>query len=112
MVRQIRSVPSEFQPCVYLLASKPYGTTCIGVTSDLVARLWQHRTGKTKGFTSRYAVYKLVRYELFGTMDLAITREKQLKNWHRQWKINLIQSDNPDWHDLAPGPGLATARSA
>ena len=106
MVRQTRTVQNQRQPCVYLLASKPYGTIYTGVTSDLVARMWQHRNGETKGFTSRYAVYMLVRYELFGTMDLAIAREKQLKNWHRQWKINLIQSDNPDWHDLAPGLGL------
>ena len=73
-------MPHERQPCVYILASRPYGTTCTGVTSDLVARIWQHPSGEAKGFTSRYAVYKLVHYELFGTMDLAITREKQLKN--------------------------------
>ena len=94
------------QPCVYILASRDYGTLYIGVTSDLIARLYQHRTGQVKGFTSRYAVYRLVRFEQFDNMHDAIAREKQLKRWHRQWKINLIESENPDWHDLAPGLGL------
>jgi putative endonuclease len=94
------------QPCVYILASKPYGTLYVGVTSDLLARLWQHRNGEVKGFTSRYGVYALVRFEQFGSMYDAISREKQLKRWHRQWKINLIESDNPHWVDLAPSLGL------
>ncbi|WP_068074128.1 GIY-YIG nuclease family protein [Novosphingobium lentum] len=97
---------ADRQPCTYILASRPYGTLYIGVTSDLVRRLWQHRNGALPGFSDRYAIYRLVRYELFGDMDLAIAREKQLKNWHRPWKITLIQTDNPDWHDLAPGLGL------
>jgi putative endonuclease len=94
------------QPCVYILASRNYGTIYIGVTSDLIARIYQHRTEAIRGFTSRYAVYHLVRFEQFADMHSAITREKQLKNWHRPWKINLIESENPDWHDLAPGIGL------
>jgi putative endonuclease len=94
------------QPCVYILASQPYGTLYIGVTSDLVARLYQHRSGQVKGFTSRYRVYRLVRLEQFETMHDAISREKQLKRWHRQWKINLIESENPRWADLAPALGL------
>ena len=93
-------------PCIYILASKPYGTLYIGVTSNLVARLWQHRSGEVDGFTTKYQVYRLVRFEQFRTMYEAITREKQLKRWHRQWKINLIESDNPDWVDLAPSLGL------
>ena len=93
-----------------MLASKPYGTLYIGVTSDLVTRLYQHRTHAVPGFTSRYSVYPLVRYELFGTMESAILREKQLKRWHRQWKINLIESDNPHWVDLAPSLGLEPLR--
>ena len=97
---------SDMQPCVYILASKAYGTLYIGVTSDLVARLYQHRSGEVKGFTSRYGVYRLVRFEQFATMVEAIAREKQLKRWHRQWKINFIESVNPDWHDLAPSLGL------
>lgn len=67
----------------------------------------QHRNGDIPGFTSRYAAHHLVRYEMFGSMELAILREKQLKRWRRQWKINLIESDNPQWADLAPGLGLA-----
>jgi putative endonuclease len=94
------------QPCVYILASREYGTLYIGVTSDLIGRLYQHRTGKVKGFTSKYRVFRLVRFEQFENMYEAISREKQLKRWHRQWKINLIESQNPDWHDLAPGLGL------
>jgi putative endonuclease len=94
------------QPCTYVLASRHYGTIYIGVTSDLIARIYQHRAGVTRGFTSRYAVYRLVRFEMFGDMNTAIVREKQLKNWHRPWKINLIESDNPQWVDLAPGLGL------
>ena len=97
---------NERQPCAYILASKPYGTLYIGVTSDLVGRLWQHRNGVFPGFTQRYHVHRLVRFELFGDMERAILREKQLKRWHRQWKINLIESENADWHDLAPGLGL------
>lgn len=96
----------EKLPCVYILASKPYGTLYIGVTSDLMTRLHQHREGSTPGFTSRYRVAHLLRYEIFGDMLTAISREKQLKRWRRQWKINLIESDNPDWHDLAPGLGF------
>jgi putative endonuclease len=99
------------EPCVYILASRPYGTIYIGVTSDLIGRLYQHRSGDVKGFTSRYAVHRLVRFEQFETMHDAIAREKQLKRWHRQWKISLIDSENPDWHDLAPGIGLPSSSS-
>lgn len=94
------------QPCVYILASGHYGTLYIGVTSDLIARLYQHRTDATDGFTRRYAVHRLVRFELLEVMYSAISREKQLKRWHRQWKINLIESENPQWVDLAPSIGL------
>ena len=94
------------QPCVYILASREYGTLYTGVTSDLITRLWQHRSGEAKGFTSHYAVHRLVRFELFDAMYEAISREKQLKRWHRQWKINLIESENPQWADLAPSLGL------
>ena len=99
-------MPPERNPCVYILASGHYGTLYIGVTSNLEQRLWQHRNGATPGFTSRYAVYRLVHFEMFGDMERAIVREKQLKNWHRAWKINLIYADNPEWRDLAVGLGL------
>ena len=89
-----------------MLASERHGTLYIGVTSDLTARLWQHRNGTIEGFARRYRVHRLVRYELFGDMEHAILREKQLKRWHRQWKINLIESENSDWHDLAVGLGF------
>ena len=94
------------QPCVYILASGPYGTLYIGVTSDLLGRLYQHRNGVTRGFASRYKIFRLVRFEMFGDMESAILREKQLKRWHRSWKINLIEQDNPHWIDLAIGLGL------
>ena len=94
------------EPCVYILASQPYGTLYTGVTSNLIGRLIQHRTDAMPGFTARYGVHHLVRYEICDTMEQAITREKQLKGWHRQWKINLIESDNPQWVDLAIGLGL------
>ena len=94
------------QPCVYILASGHYGTLYVGVTSNLLARLFQHRTGTMPGFTKRYRVRRLVRYEFLADMPTAIAREKQLKAWHRDWKINLIESDNPMWEDLAPGLGF------
>jgi putative endonuclease len=93
-------------PCAYILASQDRGTLYIGVTSNLQARLYQHRTSAAKGFTSKYAVFRLVRFEMFADMPSAIAREKQLKNWHRDWKINLILSENPQWVDLAVGLGF------
>lgn len=91
----------ERQPCVYILASRRHGTLYIGVTSNLYARLYQHRTKAVRGFTSRYAVYRLVHFELADTMEAAISREKQLKAWRRDWKIALIEQDNPTWEDRA-----------
>ena len=96
----------ERHACVYILASQIRGTLYIGVTSDLVKRLWQHREGIIDGFTAKYGVHRLVYYEILGCMEQAILREKQLKNWHRQWKINLIERQNPHWEDLAIGLGL------
>lgn len=85
---------------VYILASRPYGTLYIGVTSDLIKRVWQHREGLVAGFTKRHDVKHLVWYETHTDITAAITREKQLKHWNRDWKINLIQSANPSWRDL------------
>ena len=106
----------NFQPYAYIMASKKNGTLYTGVTSDLVKRVWQHRVGEVPGFTARYRVKHLVHYEPFGTMELAIAREKQLKRWHRQWKINLIEQDNAGWSDLGGEIGLpgldAETRSA
>ncbi|MDP1027939.1 GIY-YIG nuclease family protein [Sphingomonas sp. KR1UV-12] len=96
----------ERQPCVYILASGPHGTLYVGVTSNLLGRLVQHREGLIPGFTSRYGVIRLVWYAVADTMEAAIVREKQLKNWRRDWKLALIERDNPDWQDLAIGLGL------
>lgn len=99
-------MPRERNPCVYILTSQPRGTLYIGVTSDLMARLWQHREAALPGFTKRHAVKRLVWYEMHATMDSAIAREKQLKNWHRPWKLNIIEAANPHWADLAIGLGF------
>ena len=88
------------QPCTYILASQKNGTLYIGVTSDLGARLAQHRDGANSGFASRYGALRLVHAEFFDRMEEAIAREKQLKRWHRAWKIALIEKSNPDWRDL------------
>ena len=100
----------DWQPCVYILASGRHGTLYIGVTSNLFDRIHQHREGLIKGFTSRYGIHWLVHYEMADTMEAAITREKQLKKWNRDWKLRLIEGDNPDWGDLAIGLGFAPLR--
>ena len=102
----LRCMREERQPCVYLLSNGYYGAIYIGVTANLPQRLVQHREGLLPGFTRRYKVHRLVHFEMFGDMERAILREKQLKRWHRQWKINLINSENPHWGDLAVGLGL------
>jgi putative endonuclease len=91
------------QPAVYILASKRNGTLYIGVTSDLVKRVWEHNNNAVEGFTKRYGVHHLVWYELHENMDSAIKREKQLKEWKRQWKLKLIEDANPSWLDLYSG---------
>ena len=90
----------ERNPCVYILASKPNGTLYIGVTSNLIQRVWQHRTQQIQGFTSQHNVTMLVWFEQCQDMASAITREKQLKAWKRGWKIRLIREMNPHWKDL------------
>ena len=88
------------QPAVYILASKRNGTLYIGVTSNLVKRIWEHRNNIVEGFTQKYGVHQLVWYELHGTMESAIMREKRLKEWKRAWKLKLIEEKNPEWRDL------------
>jgi putative endonuclease len=88
------------RPAVYILASKRNGTLYVGVTSDLVKRVWEHKNKVVEGFTKRYAVHQLVWYELHENMESAIRREKQLKEWKRQWKLKLIEDTNPKWQDL------------
>jgi putative endonuclease len=88
------------QSYTYILASKPYGTLYIGVTTDLIQRVWQHRDEVIAGFTKRYGVHMLVWFEVHHDVYQAISREKQLKKWKRCWKIELIQEQNPKWRDL------------
>jgi putative endonuclease len=87
-------------PCVYILASKPNGTPYVGVTSDVVRRVWEHKAGMFEGFSKKYRVHTLVYYEMHQTMPDAILREKQMKKWTRAWKIVLIRRFNPQWRDL------------
>jgi putative endonuclease len=88
------------QPSVYILASKKNGTLYIGVTSNLVKRVWEHKNDLVAGFTKRYKVHNLVWYELHDNMDTAIEREKNMKEWERAWKIKLIEKDSENWNDL------------
>jgi putative endonuclease len=90
----------EKQPAVYILASQQNGTLYIGVTNDLVKRVWQHKNDMIEGFSKKYAVHKLVYYELHRDMIAAITREKQPKKWNRAWKVELVEEKNPEWKDL------------
>ncbi len=87
-------------PCVYILASKRNGTLYIGVTSNLVKRVWEHKNDLVEGFTQKYRIHHLVWYEVHDEMEAAISREKQLKGWKRKWKIGLIEEMNPEWTDL------------
>lgn len=87
-------------PYVYILANQPNGTLYIGVTSNLVQRVWQHRHELVEGFTKQYGVHKLVWYEAHATMESAIAREKASKKWNGAWKIALIEEGNPTWSDL------------
>jgi putative endonuclease len=88
------------QPAVYILASKRNGTLYIGATSDLIKRVWEHKNGMVEGFTKRYSVHRLVWYEMHESIESAITREKRIKEWKRTWKLELIESANPEWEDL------------
>ncbi len=88
------------QPAVYILARKRNGTLYTGVTSNLVQRVWQHKNNLVDGFSKKYSVHRLIFYELHEEMLPAITREKQIKAWKREWKINLIREQNPQWRDL------------
>jgi putative endonuclease len=94
-------IPSmEKNSYVYILARDRYGTLYLGVTSDLVRRVWEHRLACVDGFTRKYGLKRLVWFEVHGDIREAITREKQIKKWNRDWKVNLIQQMNPTWRDL------------
>lgn len=94
--------PVHANNAVYMLASGRHGTLYVGVTSDLIQRVQAHREGRTPGFTSRYQVKRLVWFERHFTVVTAIRREKVLKKYRREWKINLIERENPLWDDLFP----------
>lgn len=85
---------------VYIMASKRNGTLYTGVTSDLIRRVWQHKSGEIPGFTSKYKINQLVYYELHEDIMAAIKREKNIQAWKRNWKIRLIEKHNPNWNDL------------
>ncbi|NHI01630.1 MULTISPECIES: GIY-YIG nuclease family protein [Oceanimonas] len=87
-------------PAVYIVTNKRNGTLYIGVTSNLVQRIWQHRQHEADGFTAKYDLHRLIYFESHSSMYDAITREKQLKRWKRDWKIRLIEEFNPHWQDL------------
>ncbi|HEX5313536.1 MAG TPA: GIY-YIG nuclease family protein [Gammaproteobacteria bacterium] len=92
----------KMQPCVYLLANKPHGTLYVGVTSDLVKRIWEHKNNVVEGFTQKYNVHALIWFEQHETMQSAISREKAIKKWNRAWKTKLVEKNNPEWRDLYP----------
>jgi putative endonuclease len=91
----------NFQPAVYILANRKNGALYTGVTSHLIQRIHQHRNGIFEGHSKSYNIKMLLWYELHGAMDTAIVREKRIKKWNRQWRINLITAENPNWRDLA-----------
>ena len=97
---------SSFGPTVYLLASQRNGTLYCGVTTDLIARIAQHRDGAFGGFTKQYGVKRLVWFEHHETIEGAIFREKRIKKWRRAWKLDLIEQQNPRWLDLAEQLGF------
>jgi putative endonuclease len=90
------------QPAVYILASRRNGTLYVGVTSDLVKRVYEHKQDLADGFSKKYGVHQLVYFELAKDMLSAIAREKQIKKWKRAWKVELIERANPEWRDLYP----------
>lgn len=88
------------QPTVYILADRRSGTLYTGVTSNLAARIWQHKSNEAEGLTKKYGIHTLVYFELHENMASAISREKQIKNWKRKWKLDFIEKQNPAWRDL------------
>jgi putative endonuclease len=90
----------NFLPCVYIMASERNGTLYVGSSSDLVKRAWQHKNEYFEGFSKEYNTKLLVYYEVHDTMENACTRERQIKEWQRNWKKDLIEKDNPEWRDL------------
>ncbi|HSV46726.1 MAG TPA: GIY-YIG nuclease family protein [Ramlibacter sp.] len=88
---------------VYLMASRKNGTLYVGVTSNIIRRVHEHKTGAVEGFTETYAVHDLVWFDATSSVEAAIHKEKQIKNWKRAWKVKMIEKENPEWADLYPG---------
>ena len=86
--------------CVYILSSQKNGTLYVGVTNHLARRVWEHKHGLVDGFSKKYEVHHLVYYEIHDNPESAITREKQIKKWKREWKIKMVEENNPEWKDL------------
>jgi len=102
-MRESREVSIKIQySYVYILASRRNGTLYIGVTSDIISRVYQHKNDLVAGFTKKYAVHTLVYYQQFEDIEAAIIEEKRLKRWNRRWKLELIEKNNPEWRDLYP----------
>ena len=93
-------MPNDRYYYVYILASKRNGTLYVGFTTNLIKRIWEHKNNIVKGFTEKYQIHSLVYYEQFEDKDEALKREKLLKKWHRKWKLDLIEKENPTWKDL------------
>ena len=106
-IQQDGCMREEFAPTVYLLASRRNGTLYVGVTSNLTARIHQHRDGLLPGFTRDHGAKQLMWFEQHTTMEAAIQREKRIKKWNRAWKLRLIEAGNPEWRDLAEDFGFA-----
>ena len=95
-----RELFMDKQPYVYILASRKNGTLYVGVTSNLIKRVWEHKHDFIEGFTKRYQVHQLVWYEKHETLESAIRREKAIKEWKRKWKLEMIEKTNPKWEDV------------
>jgi len=102
----VQGSPLDVAYYVYLLASRPQGTLYIGVTNDLIRRVHEHKTGTVPGFTKKYSIHRLVYFETHDSIEAAIVREKQMKEWKRDWKIKLLEKENPRWEDLYPGVAI------
>ena len=98
--RMTQGIAMERHPAVYIVTNRAFGALYIGVSSNLPARIWHHKNNVVEGFTRTHQLHRLVWYEMHSTMDAAITREKQLKHWKRNWKVRLIIERNPSWRDL------------
>ena len=102
-VQKVKQTQKGKQYYIYILASKKNGTLYIGVTNNLLRRVYEHKNDRVDGFSRKYGVHKLVYYEITDDIESAITREKRLKKWKREWKIEMIEKCNPEWNDLYYG---------